>query len=241
MATPPDEHVYDPRCAKAGEDPSAPCPAADCERVTIKEAVAGWRWRNEDEETFSARTLDRQSTISKVKIDGRVSICVRGLDAVYQRAPLQQELEPSEVSDTLAHALLVGSGLMPTGLMHAVIECFQQARDAEQTASATQLDFLHDRLDEAETQAQKLRVENESRAAELKRAEIIGIERNATITCLRTELELRNELRADHDILIAQREAAATNVDHELVLLTGEVAALRDLITRPKRRLFKRR
>lgn len=78
-------------------------------------------------------------------------------------------------------------------------------------------------------------------AAELKRAEIVGIERNATITCLRTELDLRNELRSDHDILIAQREATATNVDHELVLLTGEVAALRELITRPKRRLFKRR
>ncbi len=93
----------------------------------------------------------------------------------------------------------------------------------------------------AKTQAQKLRVENEALAAELKRAEIVGIERNATIICLRTELDLRRELRADHDILIAQREAAATRVDQELALVAVEVAALRDLISKPKRRLFKRR
>ena len=146
--------------------------------------------RTENEWASSLKRETDSGTIKRIKVDSEVFVCVGGIDSVFRRADEHHELEPSEVSDTLAQALLVESGLMPTGVMDAVIECFQQARDVKHTAVAAQLDFLNDRLDEAETQAQKLRVENEALAAELKRAEIVGIEHNATIICLRTELDL---------------------------------------------------
>lgn len=234
MATEPEQH---PGQSSATDDSGE----QEVERVTLRQAIVGWRTK--EGKTFSERTLQREVAKGNVKrelVDGRVLISVNDLDEHYVRAPARQELAPSEVADTLAHALLLDSGLITTGLIDVVVECFQQTRQAEHAANRTQLDLLHDRLTETEIHTQKLRIENESLAANLKQAEILSIERGATITCLKTEIDLRADLRRTDEARTAVREVSHAQLHHEVAALGHEVAALRETLTKRRWRLIRR-